>query len=599
MLILFLFVIAVVTPEIAFSDDAARTYPLTWQFNLKVAMRDGVQLSTDVIRPDSTDRFPAILIRTPYNKGVEPSREDPIFYATHGYAVVVQDVRGRYDSDGAWDPFIHEADDGFDAEEWVASQPWSDGQLITYGGSYLSLDQWLAATRKNSHVRAMISMVGQGDLYKGLFHVGGAFQLALSIIFGDLVDGRVVQEQDFAFAPWLKAFQHRPVIDALIPLGRNPSFYREWVRHSAYDDYWKRLRWEDRYEDFDLPVLNIGGWFDLFQSSTVEAFVAMSTRSPTRVRDKQQLVIGPWIHDNAGGAPTLRPAEKQGDIDFGPEALIDLRTFVLQWMDHHVKHIDNGMSHELPVKLFTMGENVWHSYRQWPIPETMYTKYYFHSDGKANSLLGDGTLDVSPPVEERPDLFNYDPENPVLTLGGANCCGQDIFPAGPMDQVPVERRDDVLIYTTAPLEKDMLVTGSVKVVLWFATSAQDTDFTAKIVDVYPNGFALNLTDGILRARYRNSFEKPEFLSPGTLYKITIDAGNTSNLFKKGHRIRIEVSSSNFPRFSRNTNTNGEPELEIKSVVARQTVRHDGDHPSHLLLPVLPQDSLTTHSEGSK
>lgn len=563
-------------------------YPITWQFNIKVPMRDGVKLSTDIIRPDTHDRFPALLIRTPYNKGIEPARDDPMFFAIHGYSVVIQDVRGRYDSEGEWQPFLHEADDGYDTQQWVASQPWCNGDVFTYGGSYLSLDQWLAATRRNPHLRGMVTMVGHSDLYQSLFHPGGSFQEGVSVIFGDLVDGRVVQEQDFGFLPWPKAFGTLPVADALVSVGRDPAYYRDWISHSSDDSYWQALSWGKVYEQIDFPILYIGGWFDLFQTGTISAFQQARLSTATRVRDVQQLIVGPWVHESAGGDPLLRAIERQGDWDFGPESAMNLRGFVLQWLDHYAKGLHNEVENSGPIQLFTMGEDVWHRYAEWPVPGTVNTNFYLQSNGKANSSGGDGTLSTLPPTGEAHDTYVYDPATPVPTTGGGNCCGQTVLASGPMDQRSVERRDDVLVYTTDPLQNDLRVTGQVTGRVWVSSSAQDTDFTLKLVDVYPTGFALNLTDGILRAKFRESYQQPKLLTPGQLYELTIIAGNTSNVFKKDHRIRIEISSSNFPRFSRNTNTGATPELDTHWVVATQTVVHSAEHPSSVTLPVLKE-----------
>jgi putative CocE/NonD family hydrolase len=561
-------------------------YPITWQFNVKVPMRDGVKLATDIIRPDTKDRFPALLIRTPYNKGIEPARDDPAFFASHGYPVVIQDVRGRYDSEGEWQPFLHEADDGYDSQQWVASQPWCNGDVITYGGSYLSLDQWLAASRRNPHLKGMVTMVGHSDLYQNLFHPGGSFQEGVSVIFGDLVDGRVVQEQDFAFLPWQKAFNTLPVAGALMSVGRNPTYYRDWISHSNYDSYWQDLAWDKVYEQIDFPILYIGGWFDLFQTGTIGAFQQARLSARGRVRDAQHLIVGPWVHESAGGDPVLRASERQGDWDFGPESAMDLRSFVLHWIDHYAKGLHNEVEHSAPIQVFTMGENAWHGYAEWPVPGTVNTTLYLHSNGKANGAGGDGTLSASRATGEPQDTYVYDPAAPVPTTGGGNCCGQTVLASGPMDQRSVERRDDVLVYTSAPLQHDLRVTGKVTGRVWVASSTLDTDFTLKLVDVYPNGFALNLTDGIVRAKFRESYRQPKLLAPGQLYELTITAGNTSNVFKKDHRIRIEISSSNFPRFSRNTNTGTTPELDTHWIVATQTIVHNSEHPSSLTLPVL-------------
>jgi putative CocE/NonD family hydrolase len=551
-------------------------------------MRDGTRLSADIFRPDDSGRFPAILIRTPYNKAGIPGwpnpREEATWFAERGYAVLMQDVRGRHDSEGEWVPFAHESDDGFDTQQWAAQQPWSNGKVITYGGSYLSIVQWLAAMRQNPNLKGMISIVGPSDFYDGLFYQGGAFNHALAIMWAGFADGRVIQPQEIESAPWPKAFAHQPTTDAMKVVGRDPKFYRDWLAHPTYDGYWYQLRFEELYEKFNFPVINVGGWFDLFQNprGTIDSFQKLRARSPVRVREGHRLIMGPWPH-------AVNSSSKVGDLEFGPQAIIPLREIYLRWADHYIKGIDNGADRDLPVKLFTMGENAWHDYADWPVPGTQYKDYFLHSGGQANSSMGVGTLTPSAPAaSEKADQYAYDPASPTPNAGGGNCCWPEIVPWGPLDQRSVERRDDVLVYTTPPLTEDVRVTGPIQARLWVASSARDTDFVVRLVDVYPNGFAMNLTDGILRARYRNSFEKPEFLEPKRPYELTIELGATSNLFAKGHQIRVEVASANFPRFSRNTNTGNQPELDTQMQVAQQTIFHDPQHPSRIILPVLPR-----------
>jgi putative CocE/NonD family hydrolase len=310
----------------------------------------------------------------------------------------------------------------------------------------------------------------------------------------------------------------------------------------------------------------------------------MRTLGPTKVRDSQEMIVGPWVHRSAA---TLQPDPRQGDVDFGPDSVLNLREIILRWLNHYIKGIDNGIDRELPVRAFTMGENAWHSYADWPVPGTQYIDYYLQSSGSANTLNGDGILITAAPLSQgKADFFVYDPANPVPTVGGNLCCSPEILPWGPMDQRAVERRDDVLVYTTAPLSKDLRITGPVEMKLWVASSARDTDFTVKLTDVYPNGLVMNLTDGILRTRYRNSFQRPELLEPEKPYELTVDLWNTSNLFKKDHRIRVEISSSNFPHYSRNTNLARQPETDTTWELAHQSIFHDANHPSRIILPVL-------------
>jgi putative CocE/NonD family hydrolase len=561
----------------------SKTYRIVWQFNVQVPMRDGVKLATDILRPDSAEQFPVILVRTPYGKGEEPPRDEMVYFAEHGYAVAVQDVRGRNDSGGDWIPFLNESNDGYDAQEWAAKQSWSNGEVVPYGASYLSFVQWLAARTLNPNLKAMVSNVGLSDFYE-TFHPGGAFLFGFASSWGTVIDGRIDQYQEIEFVPWTSLFQHLPVNSALSVAGRDPRFYWDWAMHPTYDSYWQQLRWDDRYKDFGFPVLNIGGWFDVFQRGTIENFQKVRSQGPARSRNAQMLIVGPWVHRSAA---TLHLSSQQGSVDFGPQSILDLREIILRWLDHYVKGLDNGIDKEPPVKVFTMGENAWHGYADWPVPGTIRSNYYLHSNGSANSTYGDGLLSTEPPgSHEPPDHYAYDPNYPVPTVGGANCCAPEIVPWGPMDQRVVEQRHDVLVYATPPLDEDIRVTGPLTMSLWIASSARDTDFTAKLVDIYPNGFAMNLADGITRAKYRKSFERFDLLEPGRPYQVTIDLGNTSNVFKKGHRVSLEISSSNFPRYSRNTNTGNQPEADTNWQTAQQTVLHDSQHASILIVPVI-------------
>jgi putative CocE/NonD family hydrolase len=554
--------------------------PTTLQYDVPVPMRDGVLLATDVYRPDASGRFPVILMRTPYNKADE--RDDALFFAARGYAFLVQDVRGRYDSGGAWLPFRHEADDGYDAEEWAAKQPWSNGDVVTYGGSYAAIDQWLAATRHSTHLKAMAPEFSPSDLYDGMFYPGGAFQQAIAQTWGTLVAERVKQSASLANDPWTKVFAHLPVVRALDVIGRRLRFYEEWLEHPSHDSYWKALAWRDSFADVDCPAFLVHSWYDVFnvRHGNLENFERLRATGPKRFRDAHRLVVGPWEHGPHG--------TKVGEVEFGPKSIIDLQELELRWFDHYVKGIDNGAERDAPVKVFTMGENAWHDYADWPVPGTRRVSYYLRSGGRANTLLGDGGLgETAPGRAERPDRYTYDPKDPVPNAGGGNCCWPKILPWGPLDQRAVERRDDVLVYTTPPLAGDLRVTGAVSAELWVTSSAPDTDFAVKLVDVDPGGFAMNLTDGIARARYRSSAERPELLEPGRATRISVDVGNTSNLFLKGHRLRVEISSANFPRYSRNTNTGRQPEIDTETRPAEQTIWHDAEHASRLVLPVLP------------
>jgi putative CocE/NonD family hydrolase len=560
------------------------------RLGIAVPMSDGVRLSTDLYLPDAPGPFPVILIRTPYNNNVESQVQDAVFFAQRGYAVAVQDVRGRNDSEGEWSPFVHEARDGYDTQEWCGTQPWSTGKVGTSGGSYVALTQWLPAPLRNPHLAAMAPRVGFSNLFHNWVYTGGAFQLAFNLRWGAVqMNGRVNQVQYLWMPPeqhYTALFWHLPLATGDERAGRVCEFYREWLRHPANDAYWEKLgNLEKDYDQIDVPTYGFGGWYDVFLQGTLNNFVGVSTRGLTeRARRSQRVMIGPWIHDLGDRGRCGRT----GDVDFGPAALVDLRAEELRWFDYWLKGIDDGLLREPPVRVFVMGANRWRTAEAWPIPGTRYVEHYFHSAGRANSLFGDGRLGVRPPETEPPDRYVYDPQNPVPTLGGSTCCGEDITPVpmGPRDQRPAEWRPDVLCYTTPPLAAALEVTGPIKVVLWVASTAPDTDFTAKLVDVAPSGFAMNVAQGIIRARFRESFEHPTLLEPGRVYRYEIDCWSSSNRFEPGHRIRVEIASSNFPQFDRNPNTGHPFGRDAELVPATQTVYHDAAHPSHIVLPIV-------------
>ena len=383
-------------------------------------------------------------------------------------------------------------------------------------------------------------------------------------------------EEAFRFLP-LKEFPH-------LKGGLAPYFY-DWIDHSQADGYWDRWRIEDRYDQLAMPALHIGGWHDIFLKGTLRNFQGMREQGPTNtVRRGQKLIIGPWHHGTPG-------PEYSGQFYFGVmagDAAIDVQGTHLRWYDYWLRGNDNGIMDEAPVRIFVMGDNLWRYAQEWPLARTQYVEYYLHSGGRANTLNGDGNLSTDRPASEPPDAFFYDPRTPVPTRGGGLCCYPGIIPGGAFDQRSIEARSDVLVYTSAALEKDMEVTGPVTATLYATSSATDTDFTAKLVDVCPCGCARNLTDGIIRARYRESMSTPQLIEPGDVYEYRIDLVATSNVFKAGHRIRVEISSSNFPRFDRNPNTGREPSEEVELRPAVQTVFHADRYCSYITLPIIPR-----------
>jgi len=546
--------------------------PIDKQLHVRIAMRDGVQLCANVFRPAGAGRLPVVLVRTPYGKGADINANYQAF-VDRGYAVVLQDVRGRFDSKGVFDPLYQETPDGEDTLKWIAGQPWANGDVGMIGGSYLGIVQWRLALANNPHLKAIFPNVSGYDDYLDRFYsTGGALKLGQRLLW--ISDN--LKAPDFIKPEFSRFVLHLPLRAAdRAAAGQRIDMFQKALDHPVYDAFWKSMSVRERIGEVRVPVFSAGGWYDNFVESDLEAFAALR-----KLGRQARLVVGPWPHNMSATF---------AGVDFGPQSSIPLRTLQLEWMDYWLKPgADKKLPSAGPLRIFVMGANRWRDEQEWPLKRTRWTPMYLTSRGNANSLNGDGVLTARPARNAPPDRYAYDPRNPVPTLGGAVCCNPKVYPWGPLDQRPVEKRRDVLVYESRPLKEEMEVTGPIKVILHVSTSAPDTDFTAKLVDVFPDGHARNLTDGILRLRYRQSLEKPVAARPNEVYAITIDAGVTSNVFQAGHRVRVEISSSNFPRFDRNPNT-GRPvadETELRG--ALQAVYHDRRHPSHVLLPVIPR-----------
>jgi putative CocE/NonD family hydrolase len=565
--------------------------------DLEVPMRDGTVLRADVYRASVARKSPVLLQRTPYGKG-ESQIPMALMAAERGYSVVIQDTRGRWASGGENYPLVHEREDGYDTLEWVANQSWCNGLIGMYGSSYLGYTQWAAAAAGHPALKTIIPGFAFRDPHH-MTYQGGALNLGVTVSWGLLAQAHMQIERLPGDLPEKAALWEHLIqaVDGLsrgdtfrhLPLGELPligkdgitPFFYDVISHPHADAYWKSLAFE--YENIRMPVFHIGGWYDVFANSTLQDFVGMQKRAPDDwLRGQQKLLVGPWTHASFENL--------NGELDFGLEAswiIVLPEELQLQWFDYWLKGEQNGIMDEALVRIFVMGANHWRNEQEWPLARTRYIPYYFHSTGKANSSAGDGWLDARPPQTEPADTFQYNPQNPVSTRGGNLCCWQAALPPGPYDQSDIEKRADVLVYTSAPLANDLEVTGPIRVHLWAASSAPDTDFTAKLVDVYPDGTSINLVDGIQRALYRND-QATSHLEPGRIYAFQIDLGATSNLFKTGHRLRVEISSSNFPRFDRNANTGTTLDSGSKKLnTARQSIFHDSEHPSHIVLPVIP------------
>lgn len=546
-------------------------------FNVSLRMRDGVQLAADIYRPRGGRRFPVVLLRTPYLK----SREDLVararYFAERGYAFVIQDVRGRGDSDGTFYPFVHEAQDGHDSITWAGKQRWSTGKVGMIGSSYSAWAQWLCAPLGNRYLRAMLVEACPADFFENLPYQHGVLCLAM-LPWLVYVDGRTNQPIDRI--QWNELLRHRP-LKALDDLcGRRLQVWQDWLKHNRYDTYWQRMSFAGRMGEIRVPVFHVTGWYDDVLVGSLLNSRGMKAQHGKQVPPRQKLLIGPWPHQ-------VTSTTRFGAIDFGSDGLIDLNQVEMRWFDFWLKGEQNGIASEAPVRLFVLGENRWRDESDWPLPDAENVEYYFHSDGGANTAGGNGRLDQTPPGDEPPDEYIYDPADPVpfiMDPGFAQV-------GGPDDYREVEARPDVLVYTSAPLGEDVEVTGPIKVRLYAASSARDTDFTAKLLDVFPDGYAMRLNDGIVRARFRTSIRRPTPIVPGRIYAYEIDCWAVSNLFRTGHCIRVEISSSAFPKFEPNLNTGRPIALDRRGVRARQTIFHDKDYPSCIVLPLVKRTAV--------
>jgi len=597
-------------------------YEVTVEKDVMVPMRDGVKLATDVYLPAAGGalvggKLSTILERRPYNK--DGSRRNGLYYAARGYAFVAQDTRGRYKSEGVWHMLTDDGPDGYDTADWISRQPWSNGKIGMIGTSYVGGTQHAMAMEKPPGLVTVIPVDAMSNLGYASMRNGGAFELRFwNWIFSITAPKGSRQSRDPATAAMLREMMdsrrayllNLPLRRGTTPLKHAPE-YEDWLvegmRRGANDEFWQQnniIDYPHRYKD--IPVYLVGGWYDSWGSNTTANYVALGKA----ITGPVYLIMGPWIHGQQGDSA-------HGQVSFGPEAAIpDPLAWRLEWYDHWLKGIDNKVGKQAPfatkVRIFVMGTGdgrktadgklnhggYWRDEHEWPLARTRYTEFYLHERGRLSA--------TRPLADHSSTSFMFDPRNPVPTIGGNISSGGGILVQGAWDQrggehiwnwpypIPLSARNDVLVFQSEPLESDIEVTGEISVKLWISSTAVDTDFTAKLIDVYPaspdfpGGFDLNIGDGIIRARFRDSLKEEKLMEPGTVYPVTIKLYPTSNVFKKGHRIRLDVSSSNFPRFDVNPNT-GEPLGDHRRMItAVNTVYHDREHPSHIVLPVIPR-----------
>ena len=621
----------------------AAEFDMVVERDVMVPMRDGVRLACDVYRPARDGRavdgaFPVILERTPYGKA-EVSRSErtassatpasraevAAYFVRHGYVVVYQDCRGRYRSEGTFVKYLSDGDDGYDTVVWLTRRPWCNGKVGTMGLSYAAHTQSALACLNPPGLAAMfLDSGGFSNAYRSGIRQGGAFELRQATwaynnarvspaVQADPVAAGALAAVDlrdwFTRMPWKKGHS---------PLQWAPEYedylFEQWT-HGTFDGYWQQvgIYAEGFYDQYaDVPMVHMSSWYDPYTRTATENYVALSQRKQGPVR----LILGPWTHGD-------RSLTYAGDVDFGPAATLDgnlagdYLALRLRWFDRWLRGSDNGVEREPPVRLFVMGGGSgrrtaagrldhggrWRAEADWPLPDTRFTPYYLH---------GNGTLAPTPPGEgDAPPAYDYDPRRPTPTIGGAISSGAPVMAGGAFDQredprffgcappyLPLATRPDVLVFQTPPLGVDLEVTGPIVARLWISSNCPDTDVTVKLIDVYPpsadypQGFALNLTDGILRVRYRDAWEQPRLMTPGEVYEVEVEAFPTGNLFQRGHRIRLDISSSNFPHFDTNPNT-GAPEGRGQTTrIATNVIHADRARPSHVVLPVIPDRGST-------
>jgi uncharacterized protein len=572
--------------------------------NVPVPMRDGVVLRADVYRPATTTPVPVILYRTQYNKDkaqVSGSQyQSPDWFASHCYLVVTQDIRGLYASGGVFAELTNDQRDGYDSVEWAARLPGSNGKVGMYGSSYVAVTQWLAAETAPPHLVTIVPSNMGGDFYNGIVYEGGAFRLrfveswALSSLAGETaarLGDKATVKQIHADAKQIESWARFTPYLRFPPLQpENPAiagFFYDWLRHRTDSDYWQQWSPKKYYPKINIPVLDFDGWYDGFLAGGINNFTGMVASGATPfTRANQRLVLGPWDHIGWGRpGSTAAPLLKA----IGPIGNSPINDLMLAWWDHYLKGVDNGIGGGPRVDYFRMGSNTWHHSPTWPPPGSQNTPLYLHSGGGANTAGGDGNLSATPPTgAETADHYRYDPTNPAPTVGGHSCCSSaGNTSQGPYEQRQVEQRPDVLVYTTAPLTQDTDVTGPLSVTLYASSTAPDTDWTAKLDVVHPDGQSVNLTNGIQRASYRDSSAHPSPITPGQVYRYTVNVWPTSNLFHAGDRIRLAISSSDFPQFDPNPNTGDWLGDSTATQPAEQTILHDPAHPSVLTLSTIP------------
>jgi putative CocE/NonD family hydrolase len=571
-------------------------YKITEEHSLGIPMRDEINLSTNIYLPEAEGKFPVILIRTPYKK--EMVELQARYYARRGYVVAVQDCRGRFASSGTWEPFVDEPQDGYDTIEWLASQPWSNGKVGMIGGSYVAWVQWWAARERPPHLVTIIPNVSPPDPFYNIPYEYGVFMILGAIWWADILETEATADlsgvamSKISEKKYHKLLYSLPVIDLdKKVLGKENPYWRKWIEHPNNDEYWERANFLDYLKEVRIPVFHQSGWFDGDGIGSKLNYARMKSHG----HPFQKLILGPWGH-------TDRAMRRIGDHDFGPQAIIDLQRLYLRWFDYWLKGIDNGITEEPLVSIFVMNTNKWLHDNVYPVSDTEFQKWYLSSNGQANTSKGDGRLSPDLPPEDSPaDHYTYDPGDPTPNPDFYEETKEEEKKVKSVEQKKKEReahheevtqtRTDILVYQTEPLEKPLNFAGPISAVLYASTSAKDTDWFMRLVWITKEGKTFSLAEGKIRARFRESMKKPVLLSPGKIYKYTLDLWQTGITIPAGDSLRVEVSSASFPVFSRNLNTGGHNEKDTHYEKAEQKIFHNNKYPSHILLPVIPEEKM--------
>ncbi len=544
--------------------------------NVRIPMRDGVELCANVYRPKTGGKFPVILTRLPYGKDEYYCSMPAVgkFWAKKGYVFVAQDVRGKFCSEGEFEPLINEVEDGYDTLDWISKQPWCDGNIGMEGESYFGYTTWAAAVSGHPSLKCISPMDTAMNFHEVIFQ-NGALALQTAGLYPILMHGKTYQNV-------LRLDRmHLPLITMDDAAGIPTPSYDTLLKHPFRDEVTEQYNLRNRRERVEIPMLVVAGWYDVFLKTTIDDwFVQRQRNMHTEAKGKQWILICPFDHES-----TPAGTNRIGRLDIGNKSATTIWEMRQEFYDKYLKGIDNGFEKKPPVRIFVIGDNDWRYESEWPLARTQYADYYLHSNGSANTLGGDGALNPSESIDEPFDSYVYDPKDPVRIHYNIDVWS---LAAQMKDRHPVEKRKDVLVYTSVPLEKDTEITGPITVTLFAASSAVDTDFTAALIDVFPNGYLHLLQEGIQRASYRESDREPTFLQPEKIYRYNIDLWATSYVLKAGHKVRVEISSSNFDRFDRNLNTGAEFGMTSETVKATQNIYHSEEYPSHITLPVIPR-----------